>query len=130
MYRAKAQDSADGTGGWRSLCKRALVGNKKDRTRLASYEDARILHYLNEVLLNSSKGVRSEDVMHLIDNLVHQMQKAVDVKLCEKSFSIIPSCLPRTFTDARRILLDGRHSVMQNYPAAEVSLLVIMLVYL
>ena len=105
MYRAKAQDLANGTGGWRSLCKRALVGNKKDTTHLASYEDERILHDLNEVLLNSSKGVQSDSGMHLIDNLIHQMQKAVDVKLCEKSFSIAPSCLPRTFTDARRILI-------------------------
>ena len=58
QYRAKEENSTDNSGGWRSLCHRALVGNKKDTTRLASYETAELLYQLNEVLLNLAQGVR------------------------------------------------------------------------
>lgn len=120
QYRSKAKNAEDGTGGWRSLCHRALSRNKRDTTKLASEKTSKLLHQLNEVLLNTSKGAEGDALMDLVDSICTQMQEKVDERYGYNSVLVIPEGLPRSYAEARNILLTGSHSVMQNFPAPEV----------
>ena len=119
--KAKEMDPNDGTGGWCSLVHRGCTGNRNDNTKSASPETAELFHKLNSALMNASQGEETEVIMDLCNSLITRMQNKVDEHLGENSILIQPDKnWPKDISDARRILLDGRHSVMRNFPAPKV----------
>ena len=119
-YKERFREKNDGTGGWRSLVYRASEGRKDDTTMIADPETAKLFHQLNTVLINASHGEQTQDVLDLVDNLVETMQRKVDEIMDGPSVSVRPSKLPRDYAAARRILIDGTHSVMRNFPAPKI----------
>lgn len=120
-YRAKAIEGNDGTGGYRSLCYRATRGIRyiTDASNLEEFRIAKLLFRMNSALLRA-QGSTTTDVMELVETLCDELQHRIDEKLGKDTFAIVPHNLPRTYADARRILLDGRNSVMENFPAPKV----------
>ena len=116
----KIEDSNDESGGWRGLCHRATTRQSLDRSGMADVETSELLFRLNEVLLNTTEKVGQSSVMSLVDTLCSQMQNSADKKFGKQYETITPKGLPRSYTEARRVLIDGRHSVLVNFPAPSV----------
>ena len=120
MSKAMDIDTTDKTGGWRSLCYRASVGNRTDTTQLADHDVSEMFFCLNSALLTSTKGEQADNVMRLIQCIKKSAQKKVDRFYTINSMEIGSMGIPEDYTEARRVLLDGCHSVMKNFPAPKV----------
>ena len=120
---ARVEDPNDHTGGMRSLSYRSLAGRKGDTTKLAPYQTAKLLYRLNAVLLNTSKGPKQNAVMDLVDDLCGAMQSTVNDVFKDESVPVVPEWLPRNFSNARRVLLEGPNCLMVNFPAPKVSII-------
>lgn len=95
------------SAGYRSLTYRAMKRNKSDSTALATCKEAELLFRMNKALLNVT--VQSKrDVMSLVSCL------------CRSGDANLNSNTPQTYTEARNIILEGRHSIMQNFPSPKV----------
>ena len=120
QYRAKALDGNDGTGGYRSLCQRAFEGrNLTDASNLAPHRVSELMFRLNSVLIGT-QGSNAIEVMALVECICNQFQHNIYEQFGEESIEIVPKKFPQTYKDARRIILDGRHSVMENFPSPKV----------
>jgi hypothetical protein len=87
---------------------------------MADVEISVLLFHLNDVLLNTTSKVGQSLVMSLVDNLCSQMQNIADKKFGNHHETITLKGLPQTYNEARRVLIDGRHSVLVNFPAPSV----------
>lgn len=116
----KKEDSNNESGGWRGLCHRAITKQEFDRSGVVDVEMSELLFHLNDVLLNTTSKVGHSSVMSLVDNLCSQMQNTADKKFGNHHETITPKGLPRTYNEARRVLIDGGHSVLVNFPAPSV----------
>lgn len=120
QYRARELNENDGTGGYRSLCYRATAGRDiTDASQLASDRFSKLMFRLNSALL-SAEGSTGALVMELVESMCDEFQQFVDDKLGDNTVPVVPEHFPQSFVDARRIILDGRSSVMENFPAPKV----------
>lgn len=119
-YLTKKKDCNKVSGGWRGLCHRAITRQELDRSGMADVEMSELLFHLNDVLLNTTSKVGQSSVMSLVDKLCSQMQNSADKKFGNHYETITPEGLPRTYNEARRVLIDGVFSVSVNFPAPSV----------
>ena len=95
------------TAGYRSLVYRATKRSKTDSSGLATFMEAELLFRMNVALLNVT--VKSKhDVMKLVSCL------------CKSGTDSPYDTVPQDYTSARRVILDGSFSIMNNFPSPKV----------
>lgn len=106
IVKYKSQGTDD-TGGFRHLTEKATL--QRQTIGMASHKQTELLFSLNSVLLNSSRK-ESKEVMRLVRTLLNNyVNETVDT-----------SNTPKTYRDARRMVIDGKFSTMANFPAPKV----------
>lgn len=105
-------DGNDQSGGFAGLAHRASIENREDISKQAPPNEARQIFRLLRLLLNLPGKMK--------DELIDYQKGFFDLYQLSSSQVGVEMHFPLNMKDTRRMILDGAHSVMKNFPTPKI----------